>query len=142
MSSYSLRDILRQSLEKRICRHRLMEYISSEGKSNRTERQKEQREKYRYDFSPSGIDLKSFPYAVWRNFPAKSFWMIVQRPFALEIRRVSMGCAVRSAVICIRREESGARRTDHCRGGNDYLLMPHEQYSEKTRKSPLRLPDI
>ena len=41
---------------------------------------------------------------------AKSFWMIVQRPFALEIRRVSMGCAVRSAVICIRREESGAAR--------------------------------
>ena len=67
-----------------------------------TERQEEQREKYRYDFSPSGIDLKSFP--------AKSFWMIVQRPFALEIRRVSMGCAVRSAVICIRREESGAAR--------------------------------
>ena len=32
-----------------------------------TERQEEQREKYRYDFSPSGIDLKSFPYAVWRK---------------------------------------------------------------------------
>ena len=28
---------------------------------------KEQKKKYRYDFSPRGIDLDSFPYHVWRK---------------------------------------------------------------------------
>ena len=42
---YSLRDILRQSLEKAYLSHRLMEYISSEGKSNREQSARKSREK-------------------------------------------------------------------------------------------------
>ena len=39
------RDILRQSLEKAYLSHRLMEYISSEGKSNREQSARKSREK-------------------------------------------------------------------------------------------------
>ena len=32
-----------------------------------TEEKKEQKPRYRYDFTPNGVDLKSFPYNAWRK---------------------------------------------------------------------------
>ena len=32
-----------------------------------TEEKKEQKLRYRYDFTPNGVDLKSFPYNAWRK---------------------------------------------------------------------------
>ena len=38
------------------------------GEPRRTSGKKEpEKEKYKYDFSPNGVDLKSFPYNVWRK---------------------------------------------------------------------------
>jgi len=36
-------------------------------KSNREEEEEAQNYKYQYDFTPNGVDLNSFPYAVWRK---------------------------------------------------------------------------
>ena len=33
----------------------------------KTAASKEQKRRYRYDFSPNGVDLRSFPYNVWRK---------------------------------------------------------------------------
>ena len=89
-----------------------------------TERQEEQREKYRYDFSPSGIDLKSFPYAVWRKLSREVLLDDRAETFRLGDSQGEYG--LRSAISSYLHQARGVR----CRpeqiivgAGNDYLLM-------------------
>ena len=35
--------------------------------NNKRENNEQREQKYRYDFTPSGVDLKSFPYNIWRK---------------------------------------------------------------------------
>ena len=41
-------------------------YHLEKGEALRTEKQ-EEKEKYQYDFTPNGVDLRSFPYNAWRK---------------------------------------------------------------------------
>lgn len=89
-----------------------------------TERQEEQKEKYRYDFSPSGIDLKSFPYAVWRKLSREVLLDDRAETFRLGDSQGEYG--LRSAISSYLHQARGVR----CRpeqiivgAGNDYLLM-------------------
>ena len=112
-----------------------------------TERQEEQREKYRYDFSPSGIDLKSFPYAVWRKLSREVLLDDRAETFRLGDSQGEYG--LRSAISSYLHQARGVR----CRpeqiivgAGNDYLLLllekilgrhAFEQYSWKRQESRL-----
>lgn len=82
----------------------------------RTERHAEQKEKYRYDFSPSGIDLKSFPYAVWRKLSRE----VLLDDRAETFHRLAGG--IWTAQRDQQLSASGERcqvppGTDYCRGG-------------------------
>nr|WP_317380094.1 PLP-dependent aminotransferase family protein [uncultured Faecalimonas sp.] len=84
----------------------------------------EQRQVYRYDFSPSGIDLKSFPYAVWRKLSREVLLDDRAETFHLGDSQGEYG--LRSAISSYLHQARGVR----CRpeqiivgAGNDYLLM-------------------
>ena len=89
-----------------------------------TERQEEQREKYRYDFSPSGIDLKSFPYAVWRKLSREVLLDDRAETFRLGDSQGEYG--LRSAISSYLHQARGVNCTPEqiiVGAGNDYLLM-------------------
>ena len=58
-------------IESRPCRgffvSEIEELYSIRKAKPQAERQEKEQRRYRYDFTPNGVDLKSFPYNVWRK---------------------------------------------------------------------------
>ena len=79
-------------------------------------RQSEQKSKdlqkeYRYDFTPSGVDLNSFPYNTWRKLSKECLQDDRAELFRLGDPQGEQGLrSAESVIICIRREASIVRR--------------------------------
>lgn len=85
---------------------------------------KEAVKKYRYDFSPTGVDLKSFPYSAWRKLSKECLLDDKAELFRLGDPKGEWG--LRNAIADYLYHARGA----DCRpeqiivgAGNDYLLM-------------------
>ena len=83
-----------------------------------------QEQKYRYDFTPSGVDLKSFPYNVWRKLSKECLVDDKAELFRLGCPQGEFG--LRNAICSYLHQARGV----NCRpdqiivgAGNDYLLM-------------------
>ena len=73
--------------------------------NNKRENNEQREQKYRYDFTPSGVDLKSFPYNIWRKLSESVLWMIRQNCFVSAALRENMDLEMLYAVTFIRPEE-------------------------------------
>ncbi|MDD2981200.1 MAG: PLP-dependent aminotransferase family protein [Hespellia sp.] len=86
--------------------------------------QKKKEEKYPYDFSPNGVDLKSFPYNTWRKLSKDILTDDKSELFRLGDSQGEPG--LRNAICSYLHQARGV----NCRpeqmivgAGNDYLLM-------------------
>jgi len=71
--------------------------------NNKRENNEQREQKYRYDFTPSGVDLKSLIYG--ENYPESVLWMIRQNCFVSAALRENMDLEMLYAVTFIRPEE-------------------------------------
>lgn len=87
-------------------------------------KKEDRKQKYRYDFSPSGVDLNSFPYNTWRKLSKECLVDDKAEMFRLGDPRGEFG--LRNAISSYLHQARGV----NCRpeqiivgAGNDYLLM-------------------
>lgn len=80
--------------------------------------------KYKYDFTPNGVDLKSFPYNIWRKLSRESLVDDKAELFRLGDSKGEWG--LRSAICNYLYQARGVNCTPEqiiVGAGNDYLLM-------------------
>lgn len=93
---------------------------------SRSERRKtpESGRKYRYDFTPNGVDLKSFPYNTWRKLSRESLVDDRAELFRLGYPQGEYG--LRSAISSYLHQARGVNCSPDqiiVGAGNDYLMM-------------------
>ena len=84
----------------------------------------ESRASYRYDFTPNGVDLKSFPYNVWRKLSRECLVDDRAELFRLGCPQGEWG--LRNAISSYLHQARGVNCTPEqiiIGAGNDYLLM-------------------
>lgn len=84
----------------------------------------EQKKKYRYDFTPNGVDLKSFPYSVWRKLSRDI--LIDDRTELFRTGDSQGEYSFRSAICSYLYQARGVNCTPEqivVGAGNDYILM-------------------
>ena len=89
-----------------------------------TEAVKKEKTRYRYDFTPSGIDLKSFPYAVWRKLSKEI--LMDDRLELFRLGDTQGEYELRRTICGYLHQARGVRCTPEqviVGAGNDYLLM-------------------
>ncbi len=65
------------------------ELYQLENRRQKTERKRKKNRIYRYDFTPNGVDLNSFPYNVWRKL-SKDI-LLDDKDRVVPIRRIRKG---------------------------------------------------
>ncbi len=68
------------------------------------------KKEYRFDFTPNGVDLNSFPYQVWRKLSRDILLDGQTELFRPETPRENMASGMQSAVIFTRQEAWSVRR--------------------------------
>lgn len=84
----------------------------------------QKRENYLYDYSPSGVDLNSFPYNVWRKLSRES--LIDDRAELFRLGHPQGEWGLRNAISNYLHQARGVNCTPEqiiVGAGNDYLLM-------------------
>lgn len=92
--------------------------------NNKRENNERQEQKYRYDFTPSGVDLKSFPYNIWRKLSRECLVDDKAELFRLGCPQGEYG--LRNAICSYLHQARGVNCTPEqiiVGAGNDYLLM-------------------
>lgn len=100
----------------------LYQFSGSGGTAQRQEQKKEQ--DYQYDFTPNGVDLKSFPYNAWRKLSRECLTDDRAELFRLGCPQGEYG--LRSAISNYLHQARGVNCTPEqiiVGAGNDYLLM-------------------
>ncbi len=83
-----------------------------------------EKEIFRYDFSPSGVDLKSFPYNAWRKLSKES--LVADRAELFRLGNSQGEWGLRKAISSYLYQARGVSATPEqiiVGAGNDYLLM-------------------
>lgn len=84
----------------------------------------EEKETYRFDFSPNGVDLNSFPYNTWRKLSKES--LIDDRAELFRLGHPQGEWGLRNAISNYLHQARGVNCTPEqiiVGAGNDYLLM-------------------
>ena len=92
--------------------------------NNKRENNEQREQKYRYDFTPSGVDLKSFPYNIWRKLSRECLVDDKAELFRLGCPQGEYG--LRNAICSYLHQARGVNCTPEqiiVGAGNDYLLM-------------------
>ncbi len=83
-----------------------------------------EKERYRYDFSPNGVDLNSFPYNAWRKLSKES--LVDDRAELFRLGHPQGEWGLRNAISNYLHQARGVNCTPEqivVGAGNDYLLM-------------------
>lgn len=96
------------------------------GSSGQTQEKREQKAErtYRYDFTPNGVDLKSFPYNAWRKLSREC--LVDDRAELFRLGNPQGEPGLRSAISSYLHQARGVNCTPDqiiVGAGNDYLLM-------------------
>lgn len=86
--------------------------------------EKRSAKKYTYDFTPNGVDLKSFPYNVWRKLSKDS--LVEDRAELFRLGNSQGEYGLRSAIATYLHQARGVNCVPEqiiVGAGNDYLLM-------------------
>ena len=100
----------------------LYQFSRRNGAKEKQERKSER--KYLYDFTPNGVDLKSFPYNAWRKLSRECLSDDRAELFRLGCPQGEYG--LRNAISCYLHQARGVNCTPDqiiVGAGNDYLLM-------------------
>lgn len=100
----------------------LYQFGAGGGAEEKRERRKEKQ--YKYDFTPNGVDLKSFPYNAWRKLSRECLTDDRAELFRLGCPQGEYG--LRSAISSYLHQARGVNCTPEqiiVGAGNDYLLM-------------------
>ena len=84
----------------------------------------QEKERYRYDFSPNGVDLNSFPYNAWRKLSKES--LVDDRAELFRLGHPQGEWGLRNAISNYLHQARGVNCTPEqivVGAGNDYLLM-------------------